>query len=269
MTIGGLLKSMCLHSGLTQHEMAAGLMSDSFYSKVERGVHSIDADLLLRLLAAHHFDFIKFASTMINQKAADPYFEISNQITFAQVTKDKDKLDEIVETLPSKEDELPPWLRLQIEQAYAWITYFDARISPEFKERIHKLIITDDWDASSFKFLSLTMIFLDTDVAYELANSAYAAYKKDPKTDYTTMAMIATVAVDFLNICYHRHVDKKFTKTSIDFLLYLPPDPSLGFKKMLAVYYQALFDHNQKTVDMFITILKKCDLYSLIKDTVE
>lgn len=102
MTIGDLLKDMRLHSGLTQHEMAAGLMSDSFYSKVERNVHSIDADLLLKLLAKHHFNFIKFASTMINQKSADPYFETSVQITFAQNAKDKDKLDQLVAGLPPR-----------------------------------------------------------------------------------------------------------------------------------------------------------------------
>ena len=268
MTIGQLLKSMRLHAGLTQHEMAAGLMSESFYSKVERDVHSIDADLLLQLLAKHHFNFIKFASTMLNQKSADPYFETSVQITFAQNAKDKEKLDEIVATLPPEKD-LPSWLRFQIEQAYAWTTYSNDRIPPEFKQRMQQLILTDNWDASSFKFLSLALIFLDTDDAYELVNQAYEAYKKKPSLDYITMAMVATVAVDFLNVCYHRKEDKKYTKTSINFLLYLPPDPSLGFKKMLGTYYQALFDHDHKTVDMFRTILKGTNLYPLIKDTIE
>lgn len=134
---------------------------------------------------------------------------------------------------------------------------------------MHQLILTDNWDAASFKFLSLALIFLDTDDAYELVNRAYDAYKKKPSLDYITMAMVATVAVDFLNVCYHRHEDKKYTKTSIDFLLYLPPDPSLGFKKMLGTYYQALFDHDQKTVAMFRTILKGTNLYPLIKDTIE
>ncbi len=37
MKIGQVLKEYRLHAGLTQTEMAAGLVSESFYSKVERG----------------------------------------------------------------------------------------------------------------------------------------------------------------------------------------------------------------------------------------
>lgn len=50
MTIGELLKSTRLNAGWTQKEMAAGVVSESFYSKVERGIHNIDADTLVKLL---------------------------------------------------------------------------------------------------------------------------------------------------------------------------------------------------------------------------
>ena len=60
MTIGEALKQLRLHAGLTQNQMAAGLMSESFYSKVERDVHEIDANLLIELLTAHHFDVVSF-----------------------------------------------------------------------------------------------------------------------------------------------------------------------------------------------------------------
>lgn len=35
MTIGEALKSVRLHAGISQTEMAAGIVSESFYSKVE------------------------------------------------------------------------------------------------------------------------------------------------------------------------------------------------------------------------------------------
>ena len=47
MTIGEALKSLRLHAGMTQTEMAAGIVTESFYSKVERGVHAIDANVLI------------------------------------------------------------------------------------------------------------------------------------------------------------------------------------------------------------------------------
>lgn len=44
MKIGEALKSLRLHAGMTQTQMAAGIVTESFYSKVEREVHAIDAN---------------------------------------------------------------------------------------------------------------------------------------------------------------------------------------------------------------------------------
>ena len=41
MTIGSTLKQLRTKLGLTQAEMAAGIISVSFYSKVERDIHVI------------------------------------------------------------------------------------------------------------------------------------------------------------------------------------------------------------------------------------
>ncbi|MCO0806615.1 helix-turn-helix transcriptional regulator [Lactobacillus helveticus] len=60
MTIGEALKSLRLHAGMNQTQMAAGIVTESFYSKVERGVHAIDADVLIQILTAHHFDVTTF-----------------------------------------------------------------------------------------------------------------------------------------------------------------------------------------------------------------
>lgn len=68
MTIGEALKALRLKNGLTQTEMAAGLTTESFYSKVERGVHKIDADLLIKILVAHDFDVGEFFENIAEQK---------------------------------------------------------------------------------------------------------------------------------------------------------------------------------------------------------
>ena len=96
MTIGEALKQLRLHAGLTQNQMAAGLMSESFYSKVERDVHEIDANLLIELLTAHHFDVVSFFARVSNQDLrTEPNFDLMNQISFAQNKKDLKTLDKI------------------------------------------------------------------------------------------------------------------------------------------------------------------------------
>ncbi|WP_254261145.1 helix-turn-helix domain-containing protein [Lactobacillus helveticus] len=53
-------------AGLTQTEMAAGAISESFYSKVERGVHNIDADTLVEVLKANHINPVQFFSRTLD-----------------------------------------------------------------------------------------------------------------------------------------------------------------------------------------------------------
>lgn len=46
--------------GLTQSEMVQGIVTESFYSKVERGVYKIDAETLIKIISAHDLDPINF-----------------------------------------------------------------------------------------------------------------------------------------------------------------------------------------------------------------
>ncbi|MCO0806619.1 helix-turn-helix transcriptional regulator [Lactobacillus helveticus] len=95
MTIGEALKSLRLHAGMTQTQMAAGIVTESFYSKVERGVHAIDANILIKILAAHHFDVTNFFEQISNQQTTEPFFNMAGEITYAQNNRDVQALDKI------------------------------------------------------------------------------------------------------------------------------------------------------------------------------
>ena len=64
--IGKSLRETRLAAGLTQTEMAAGVVSESFYSKVERGIHNIDADTLVKLLKARKINPVGFFKQAID-----------------------------------------------------------------------------------------------------------------------------------------------------------------------------------------------------------
>lgn len=51
--IGDKLKNLRQQLGLTQTEMAAGVISVSFYSKVERGLNDIGINDFLEILKKH------------------------------------------------------------------------------------------------------------------------------------------------------------------------------------------------------------------------
>lgn len=122
MTIGQALKSLRLHAGMTQTEMAAGIVTDSFYSKVERGVHAIDADVLIQILAKHHFDVTNFFEQISNQQSTEPYFNLAGDITYAQNNKDLATLDKIKQKIEVRGGGTPPlWFKFGLELAYAWV----------------------------------------------------------------------------------------------------------------------------------------------------
>lgn len=96
MTIGKALKQLRLHAGLTQDQMAAGIISESYYSKVERDIHNIDAKLLIDILRVHGFDVISFFSKIYHQPAKESSdFEFITQIDEARKKKDLAELDKI------------------------------------------------------------------------------------------------------------------------------------------------------------------------------
>ena len=96
MTIGKALKQLRLHAGLTQDQMAAGIISESYYSKVERDIHNIDAKLLIDILRVHGFDVISFFNKIYHQPAkSNPDFEFMTQIDQAKKKKDLERLNKI------------------------------------------------------------------------------------------------------------------------------------------------------------------------------
>lgn len=271
MTIGEVLKSYRLHAGLSQKEMAAGVMSQSFYSKIESGIHNIDAELLVEVLTAHHFDVVKFFSQLSNQSTNEynSFYDLESEITFAKNTKNVAKLQEVEKKIKAENKDIPEWLQFRIELAYAWITHSNDRISPELQDKLRNLIVDENWDRLSFYFLSQAVILLNIDDAKFLTNSAFEAFKKNPVTDPFTLQFVSWIAVNYLNCCYHEKVDKSYTTDAIAFLRSLPVTPEIGFSDILATYYEAVFNNDKKTASEVVDILKKGKYISLIQDTLE
>lgn len=266
MTIGEALKSLRLHAGMTQTEMAAGIVTNSFYSKVERGVHAIDADVLIQILAKHHFDVTNFFEQINNQKAIEPYFDLTSQITFAQNKRDRKKLDEIKIQLENSKTEAPQWLKFKLELAYAWVLRSNEQVSPELAEKVKQLILNENWDRTSYHFLSQAVILLKIDDAKYLVDLAYKAYLKEPKYDTFTLQFVSFIAINYLNCCYHQHVDNSYTTSTFEFLQKLPPDPAIGLEKMIGRFYQTVFADNKEKARALKDIIGDCGYAGIIDD---
>ena len=58
------------------------------------------------------------------------------------------------------------------------------------QDKIKKLIINENWDRTSFYFLSQAVILMNIDDAKKLIESAYQAFYRKPSTDAPTLETI-------------------------------------------------------------------------------
>lgn len=267
MTIGEALKSLRLNAGLTQTEMAGDIISESFYSKVERGVSEIDASTLVGLLNSHHFDVVTFFSHISNQEMGDKEFSLTARIIFAQNKKDLKELDKIKKEIENSDKKrLSPTIQYRLELAYAWVERSNDNVSPDLKKRVNNILKNENWDRISYHYLSQAVILLDIDKANYWVNSAFQAFKKHPSYDTFTLQFMGMIAINFLNCCYHKN-GKQYSKTAINFLRSLPLDEVLGLPNVLATYYEALFSGDHELLSSSIAVLKKSGYLSLVEDT--
>lgn len=104
MTIGQQLKKTRLLFGLTQEEMSAGIVSESFYSRVERDKNAITINKLIAMLNANNISLNDFFKTFDNEGM--PELKLQRQIYSAFNDRDLDQLHQIEKTLSSKNDVL-------------------------------------------------------------------------------------------------------------------------------------------------------------------
>ena len=85
MTVGELLKEYRIKQNKNQKEFSAGIVSQSYYSKVEKNIHRITADDLL-LLLTHNAISVK---TFFEKLEIDPHQEQVNKVNaiFEEITK--------------------------------------------------------------------------------------------------------------------------------------------------------------------------------------
>lgn len=217
---------------------------------------------LIKILTVHHFDVTNFFEQISNQQSNEPFFDMAGKITYAQNNKDLMALNSIKVKIQNG-GEPPLWLKYRPELAYAWVLRSNDQVSPEMKKRIKGLIVNENWDRTSYHFLSQAVIFLDIDDAKRLVDTAYAAYRKHPAV---TLQFVALIAVNYLNCYYHHHVDKSYGLNTFKFLHELPAEPAIGLNKLLGLFYEVLFDHNVKEVEKLKQIISDCGYGKVIDD---
>ena len=91
MNIGEALKQYRTSAGLTQKEFTQNILSPAHYSKIERNLHEISANDLLKLLSQNKIRYSDFFSSLDQNNVNDQDEKLSEQLLSAYYDRNLDK----------------------------------------------------------------------------------------------------------------------------------------------------------------------------------
>lgn len=265
MKIGTELLHLRKRLGLTQAEMSAGVISTSFYSKVERNIHDIGVNDLIEILNKHKVDKVYFFRNLgTNEKKTEE--NILDQITLAFEQKNKGqllKLKNKLEALPnSRQNEYYKLqLRLNLEVYLPKAKEIPSELKYKLKEYV---FLNDSWDINSLQIFRETMRIYDIDELSFLVEAILTKYPNPNLLQGALQECIGAICINFLDNCYEKNA-VKLTQRVIDYLFKMKSRKNLTLVKILGSYYNFIFKNNSKACQQIITVLNYAGYFDLVR----
>lgn len=273
MTIGEALKQIRHELYLTQEQMCAGVVTRSFYAKVESGRNRISADKLTEILFEHDIDITYF------------YQLLRNTYSSQSKLKENDLNQKMNQAFNSGKIEL-------IEQNYhkillqsnssilklrAMISVANLKdelnlIDPKVKE---KLFVEFDEGSNWMTRPDLLRLFTDTMPLWDSSDLSFfigrllAKVQKEHNIPELLQERYLRVFENYLAVYYKKNnpvktIDVNVQKT-FDYILNLEPTVHFLLYKIAAVYLQNLFLGNKEEAQKIKDEMKKYGYQDIVK----
>ena len=269
--IGRKLKQLRYDLGLTQTEMAAGVISVSFYSKVERGLHDIGAEELIEILQKHNISFQEFFSSVSKEDADKKKLNTLVNRFIRAANEDND--NEIVDLINEFENIKPktPFIKSQILLAKMIANTHDknslARLSEDEKKNIKKIIFQEDTDENEYLRIAIianTIRVYSLDEASFLVTSIMRRYYDEDKTDRKILFALSALMTNYVNWCFENGKSELCIE-ALKYLKKLPCTVELTFFKILAEYYDCIGKNEKDESAKIRDVLSKAGYQTFVK----
>ncbi len=208
MEIGQALYTYRKKLGLTQGAMAAGIITVSYYSKVEKGSHRISAENLFAILASHSIDIQEFMDLISQDLDQSQYSfkDFDQRITDAYFNNQLDDLIGLAVSLQLAKG-LPANLKQVLEAKLILCQYLLTDKLEELKETSKifikdKIFSTSDWDDLSLALFANSLVLYDLESNHWIINNILS--KKLRRFTKKQRNIILTVLINFIGVCiYH------------------------------------------------------------------
>lgn len=249
MTIGQQLKKFRLLLGLSQADMAAGIVTASFYSKVERDQSEIIIDKLVEILNAHNISLNEFFEAFDKENL--PNLNLEKKVYSYFDNRDLGKLIALKKEVKDGDALLYLKLKLIIADLKGSVNKILRNKQEELKDLCLKEDINlqkDFWNiaisTSLYRFDELTGI-----VKYILNNST----KFDLNNEQLLLSLL-NLLIKYLDRCYQekQYAELKQVKK---FVNTLPNQWSIVFHKLVVKYYFALFNNEYDLASKILDLI--------------
>lgn len=252
MTIGELLKKFRVKQLKTQKEWAAGVVTPSYYSKVEKNLHRITAEDLIAILRLNHVKPWEFFNQLDeNQQAQNVAFnEIEEEVNRAYYQNNPKKIEEIRQYVENSDIENKDKLLLLIDFNLADTLNNVAELSDTKKAQLKNwLFEQDDFDERTLRmYINFIPIY---DLKSNLKIGKKIAEKLKGTTETRKQEELLGVIINILIVCIEQGAYDE-TGYFVQAAEHIRTVPKLFFYKNMLVFLENMinehFDHQEEYV---------------------
>lgn len=247
-TIGTQLRKFRMLLGLSQTEMAAGIVTESFYSKVERDKSAITIDKLVAILNKHEISLYDFFNVFDQENLPQLILRRNMYETFNN--RDVKKLKELKKSVTEKS------VRLKLELMIADIEGKVNQLSVSTKEELEEIAPKLDFEnLDDFWDLAIFMPLFSFEKATKVINGIEGEFKQLDFADNQITLSLMNLFIAYLNRCYKE--DHPEEATRVISLVQQVPRNFIIFHQIIIHYYQALFNKDGELAKRIIDLLKE------------
>lgn len=254
MEIGAALKVTRKKLNLSQSEMAGNILTKSYYSKIERGIHEINAQDLIDILNLHGIriqDFFEEFNFEKNTFGKSNFDHLHRLVGNAYYQKDTDGLLKVIDAIDkfpnSQNNRLARGPRVEAKLLYQGLKYGPEKIDEETIREVKQLMFnSDNWDELSLTLLSVSLSFFKNDELSAIIKAIVTRNKPDKLTS-RNREIVSSILINYLAYSYNRKITKGAALSlTFSWLSELDSSPKNCLTKIYANYFQMLLSGNKE-----------------------
>lgn len=270
--IGKRLKTLRQELGLTQTEMAAGVISVSFYSKAERGLNDIGINDILEILQKHNVSpQAFFEDYKVDKDNKKKVTALMNKFVTAAYNNDDYEITKIIKDLKQIKPQ-SAFIKFSLVQAELIENTLNMntieKLDKRKKNELKRVIFQKDTEENEYHRIVLIANIIqiyNLEEATFLINSILRRYQKKDVIDKKLMLALSVLIVNYVDWCYGQNKINLCYKP-LEYLRSMPNDVQLALPKILGCYYEDLIDNKNLEANNIKEVLIKTGYSENVKN---